>query len=350
MNENEQKHRRERAGFVGLWPWLVFPILPLFGAFAVLHFLYAPEFTFAGANPAEHGISAAPTPFTAAFLKAEHRSFIHFEGLMIYVSVASFHVVLCVLTILYCSFQIRQGHKAVQTRTWSLLGSLLLLLIVAILVARTDQTAVQLTYRNTCELLKRADVAVHIMPPDCRSGSPSLLAWLAILPFVSGIVAAVFATAVASLAAEPLPASPESAWRSAFAGRARTLQRVFYVVSLVLVTSTISIMLFLQLPLVLAADEATKLAVTGHAQGMTVFWGTVFTLTLVMMFAPSAFLLLKTARQYEKRSENPAEVRAWWNEQIYVSLPKQLGNVATLLAPLLAGPAGALLEKLVSSG
>ena len=229
--------------------------------------------------------------------------FIHFEGLMIYVSVASFHVVLCVLTILYCSFQIRQLHKAVQARTWSLLGLLLLLLIVAILVARTDQTAVQLTYRNTCELLKQAEVAVHIMPPDCRSGAPSLLAWLAILPFVSGIVAAVFATAVASLAAEPLPETPESAWRSAFASRARTLQRVFYVVSLVLVTSTISIMLFLQLPLALAADYPTKLAVTGHAQGMTVFWGTVFTLTLVMMFAPSAFLLLKTARQYEKRSE-----------------------------------------------
>ena len=85
---------------------------------------------------------------------------------------------------------------------------------------------------------------------------------------------------------------------------------MFYVVSLVLVTSTISIMLFLQLPLALAADEETKLAVTGHAQGMTVFWGTVFTLTLVMMFAPSAFLLLKTARQYEKRSEKPEEVRA----------------------------------------
>ena len=61
------------------------------------------------------------------------------------------------------------------------------------------------------------------------------------------------------------------------------------------------------------APGSTKLAVSSHAQGMTVFWGTVFTLTLVMMFAPSAYQLLKTAQEHEKRSEEPAEVRAWWD-------------------------------------
>jgi len=350
MNKNEQKRQGDSLGLSSVWPWLVFPLLPLSGAFAVLHFLYAPELTFAGPKAAESGDSGSTAVFSASFLEAAHRSFIHFEGLMIFVSVASIHVVLCLLTILYCFFQIRELPQPLGKRTWRLLGLLLLFLIVAMVFVRTDQTALQLSYRNTCELLKQAKVASHIMPPDCRGGAPSLLAWLAIVPFVSGIVAAVFATAVASLAAEPLPETPEAAWRSAFALRARTLQRLFYVSSLVLVTSTISIMLFLQLPLVLAADEPTKLAVSSHAQGMTVFWGTVFTLTLVMMFAPSAYLLLKTAQLHEKRSEKPAEVRAWWNEQIYISLPKQLGNVATLLAPLLAGPAGVVIEKLVSSG
>jgi hypothetical protein len=147
-----------------------------------------------------------------------------------------------------------------------------------------------------------------------------------------------------------LPQSSETAWRTAFAARARTLQRGFYVLSTVLITSTVTIMLFLGLPSALVADEATGLAVTSFARGMTVFWGTVFTLTLFAIFAPSAYHLLRMAKRHEMASDAPAEVSAWLHEEIYVSIPRQLGNLAALLAPLLVGPVGSVLEKLAAAG
>ena len=75
------------------------------------------------------------------------------------------------------------------------------------------------------------------------------------------------------------------------------------------------------------------------------FWGAIFTLTLLATFAPSGYVLVRIAQRHEGTVKAPGEFRKWLREQIYISAPKQLRNVAALLAPLVVGPLGNLLEK-----
>ena len=86
--------------------------------------------------------------------------------------------------------------------------------------------------------------------------------------------------------------------------------------------------------------------VTTYANGLVVLWGGIFTLTLISTFAPSAYLLLRGAKQHEEVQESPAEFRSWLHAQVFVSTQHQLGNVVTVLAPLMIGPVGHLLGTL----
>lgn len=334
MNGKQQKRRGDGRESFHIWPWLVFPILPLLGGLVVLHVSYAESFSFAAYEGA------------LAFIATEKRGFVHFESLMVYVSVAYFHVALCILASVYAVFQIRSFPDPIQKHAWRLVIRLFLALIAVGLIARIEGSALELTYRNTCELLRIAEVSPHLVPDTCRGGPPSLFVWLTGIPVLAGLIAAVLATAAVSAAAGPLAQHGESDWRQAFARRAAVLQQSFYIASMVLVTSTVSIMLFLQLPLTIADEGLTTMVVGSHARAMTVFWGTVFTLTLLAIVAPSAFLMNRAAERHAAASEAPSEVRDWLKTHIAVSVPKRLGNIAAVLAPLLVGPAGALLEKL----
>ena len=350
---SEDDNQRRPGGPQGLlqaWPWLVFPLLPLVIALGALHLLYGDDFAFAVPQEGTSCLLPSPSGFVASFISSTHREFVHFKGLLVYVSVGFLHTALCLLAVVYFVAQIRDLPAPLGRRAWQLVGLLLVILIFAGFLAAADKTALQLTYRNTCELLCKAQVAGHIVPRECHGGPPSRLLWLASVPTLAGMIAAVFAAAVASTAAGVFPKSSEEEWRAAFAERVRTVQRAFYLTSAVLVTSTVSIKLFLELPAALSADEATTVAIDSFANGMTGFWGTVFSLTLVMIFAPSAYFMLTAAQRHERMSETPSEVRAWLSEQVTASLPQQVGNLAAAMAPLLVGPIGTLFQRLVEMG
>ena len=126
------------------------------------------------------------------------------------------------------------------------------------------------------------------------------------------------------------------------------LQQSFYLLSAVLVTSTISIMLFFRLPVALAGgDGPARMALDAYAQGLTAFWGTVFTLTLFATFAPAALLLRRSAHRYRDRLNAPQEFQAWLTDHVPVTLEKQIRNLAATLAPLIIGLLGNFLQAAV---
>lgn len=334
MSRSREPRQQDDAARLGaVWPWLVLPVLPLVAGFTLLKILYGPDFSFIG--------------FPASFVDAPHGPFLYLEGLLAYGSAALLHLSLCAAAIGYFATRIRDLPRPVRARAWRVVGLLLVALVIIGAVTRLDPelTALQLSYRNTCELLSMAGAAVHLLPATCQGGPPSVLMALASVPTIAGLIAAAFAAALASSAADPLPET-EGAWRAGFTRHIRTLQHAFYALSAVLITSTVTIMLFLMLPVAIAADPATTAALTSYAHAMTVFWGTVFTLTLAAIFAPAVHHLSRAARRHEMASKTPADVRVWLAEQTRNSLPRHLGNLAALLAPLLVGPIGSLLEKL----
>ena len=159
-------------------------------------------------------------------------------------------------------------------------------------------------------------------------------------------IAAAFAYANAS----GLPSSHDKedpAWRETFDRRVKALQRGIYLLSAVLVSSTVTITLFAHLPSGLVADgEEMKLAtaVSKYATGLSTFWGALFSITLIATFAVPALRLLGAAYGGEGAGLESAELSRWLHEHVFQSIRRQLATVLSLLAPLLVGPLSSLLS------
>ena len=92
----------------------------------------------------------------------------------------------------------------------------------------------------------------------CFGPELTRLVWLAWTPVMLGVLAVINASAYTSvMASEPIPSADEQ-WRQHFLARVKILQKSFYLLSLVLMISTVTILLFMSLPLELLTDGTLK--------------------------------------------------------------------------------------------
>jgi hypothetical protein len=165
------------------------------------------------------------------------------------------------------------------------------------------------------------------------------------------MAAVAFAAAFAYANARDLPAAAEmseAAWREALDRRIKALQRSVYLLSTVLVSSTVTITLFAHLPSSLLLDTrdlALAGAVSKYTTGLSTFWGALFSITLIATFAAPALKLLGEAYGAERQAEDTADLQRWLQEHVFQSLKRQLATVFSLLAPLLVGPLSSLLSS-----
>ncbi len=111
-----------------------------------------------------------------------------------------------------------------------------------------------------------------------------------------------------------------------------------------LVVTTVTLMLFLQLPAGLL-DEPGANSINRYALGMTVFWGAVMTLTLVAIFLPSVLAFRGEASRHLRATQAEQTLSQWLDERGHLSVRRQLANLATMLAPIIVGPLGSLLQS-----
>lgn len=81
---------------------------------------------------------------------------------------------------------------------------------------------------------------------------------------------------------------------------------------------------------------------TGFAQGMTLFWGIVFTLTLAAIFGPGTLILTRHLRAEHLASIGPDLPEGLLPQ----STRKRIAGMLTTLAPLLIGASGSVLETI----
>ena len=282
------------------------------------------------------------------FFENPQRTLIHLGDLLTYVAAASLHSILCVLAIGYFTYLIYSLPLLLRLRAliFIVLAAVLLILLAWFLREEANDTMlIALGYKATCPMLWQARLETGLVD-DCFSRGVSTLTLLAWIPTFLGMGAVLFAAAFAHAALGGLPHVRSGEWRAAFTGRIEAIQRSFYTLSLVLVSSTFTIMLFSHLPSGLLNPEAPGRlgladAVKTYANGLVLIWGGIFTLTLIATFVPSACLLIRAAKQHEESHEetheSAAEFRSWLHAQIFISTKHQLGNVVTVLAPLMIG-------------
>ncbi|AGA89398.1 hypothetical protein Thimo_0546 [Thioflavicoccus mobilis 8321] len=227
----------------------------------------------------------------------------------------------------------------------------LLLLILAVgagvatVVRVTDAAAYALTYDLTRGLL----LSVDGLPESFAAGNyflgQSRMFFSAAMPFLIGVLVVAFGAAAGAAESTPTDtAAPE--WERCFGERFERLQNAFRGSSLVLVTSAVSLMLFLQLPAP-SMSESYGEAVSRFALALTVYWGVVMTLTLLALFLPPYLAMRREAIRRHEIAGTNQDLEKWLDERQHRPMRRHLANLATLLAPILVGPVGSLAQSIM---
>lgn len=337
------------------------PVLPFFFSMATLSFVIHPSLDSKEILVIARQLLADNS---IIFIDQPVKILTHLSDLLTYLSIASVHVIACLVVIGFFFYQIHQFPGALIRHTYLYMAATMVTLVIIAYVIHMyadNLMLIQLGYKSTCVLMGMADLQTSLVWPDSDvdSGStgeacfrPELtkLVWLAYTPVLFGVLAMISASAfTAIMASTPMPSVDEQ-WRPNFLVRVSILQKSFYLLSLVLVTSTVTIMLFTSLPLELLAETedsgALKTAFKKFIIGITAFWGGLFTATLFAVFVPAAILLIRHTLHHLKRETIPSNLGEWLHESVFVSIKKQAINASMMIAPMLVGPLGSLLQKL----
>jgi energy-coupling factor transporter transmembrane protein EcfT len=289
------------------------------------------------------------------FVPRPQREYVHLGDMLSYFSLAAFHSLLCLAVVVTFAIWLRRlpRHQALGGVVFLGLG---LLLVVAVSLffqnQASEQVLTQLGYKAICQVIAAAELPTRlVLPGQCfHVDDISRLTLMAWVPTFSGMAAVCLAAAFAYANGRGLPprSDDDPAWREAIAGRIKALQRSVYLLSAVLVSSTLTITLFAHLPTGLVADSkelALASALSKYASGLSTFWGALFSMTLIAAFAAPALRLLGAAYGAEKTAGDGGELQRWLHDNVFQSLRRQLATVLSLLAPLLVGPLSSLLSS-----
>jgi hypothetical protein len=282
----------------------------------------------------------------------------HLSNLFTYLSITAVHGIVCLFVIGFLLYQIHKLPGVLIKRTYLYMAFISIAFLIMAYVVRSYGNSLiltQLGYKSICILLSKAELQTALVWADLDGGHTgeacflsrnTRLVWLAYTPIAFGMLAIVVATAFTTvLASQSIPGGDKQ-WRLHFLSRIKILQKCFYLLSLVLVTSTITILYFTSLPLDLLADAQLKNALGKFFNGLTAFWGGLFSATLFATFAPAVVLFIKHARHHQTEPTPPSDLGQWLNETIFVSFKKQAMNVLVIIAPMLVGPFSELLKNL----
>ena len=113
---------------IHLWPWMVFPILPLWMALVILNLLADDSFYFTAQTQ-------------ATFISESSGHFIHLKDLMVFASFACLHAIVCALVMVYFLLQIRNLPETTRQTVWRLSFVLLGFLVVTTIAISTSTTS-----------------------------------------------------------------------------------------------------------------------------------------------------------------------------------------------------------------
>lgn len=170
------------------------------------------------------------------------------------------------------------------------------------------------------------------------------------LPSALGVLAVVSAAVALSALVKAMPEPDAPEWPAAWQRSHVSARQILYLLTLILVLSTFAASLFFHLPVELFHGDAKK-AMLRFANELSIFWGTVYTLTLVATVTPAVFLLRNRAHKAVRNLTDPEaakEAKALLESQgLLAGMKQQVELVLALLAPMIAGPLANALQAAV---
>jgi len=330
-------------GWPQIWWWpLLGPTIPVLLAMVVLQIAGTPE-------GIERLFAAGlPDQATAAVHESAHRLY--------YTTAILIHVVVCVAASGYFAILLRglageHFPKLLAIPALLFIGATGFILTIGLFLP--DTPIYRLSYVVYVDFFRATLATRDLVTPIAGLGARPIWVLVAISVFIGNLTAVLGASVIAGIMHD-IGAPGGSDWAERFKRRVPTLYRCFYVLSAILVTSTLAGMVFYHLPSWLAglagAKDATALALTAFADGLTTLWGAIYTLTLFSIVAgPAGVLFARASTHVSGDASIKLSVGSWLNEHgISTALGQTIKNIAVVIAPLLVGPIGSLVQTLAA--
>ena len=291
-----------------------------------------------GAGEPEIALRSVVEANTAATAELQHNG-----ARLLYGSAVTVHLGLCLLASVYYLRNIFQCGKGVAVHILTFAGLVAGAIIFTMLYISpvAGWVASEYTFERLVDIW-----ALHACE---KCFNEAALTVLVMVPAGAGIITVLLAAGGAASALRRLNHVLDEEDKFVV----QQLVSSFQMLSAVLVTSTISAMLFFRLALypftareaggdlVTSNDYLLTIDVTGYVNALTTFWGAVYTLTLFAVYVgPLALLYYRAIRK--QKSKNPGEflkLKAWLADNgVEEGFGERVRNLLTLLAPLMIGP------------
>jgi len=330
--------------------WIIAPVAPIAVALLVLGLVDSGQEIFVTYLPGE--VALIPGKDADSDVKKAVRNLTFYQHYLTYLGISLFHMAACLTVVVMLVLRLWALPNDVRKRAGVVFLAILALLCVVGLAARTQgwDGGLNFAYRYICATLDTANLTAPIFPENgCFKPPLSRFALLALLPLITGVVAAALSAAVANTAFRPVTKNTEDL-DAELAARSSMVETAFQATAFVLVTSVLTQVLFYRLPLPLILDETALGLMRGFAQSMTLFWGVVFTMTIIAMFGPGTLILrqhLRAHRQsYAGRDADDPDLPDALRPG---TVRQQMVRILTSLAPLLIGASGSILEVIAGA-
>lgn len=315
------------------FPWRIFvTILPLLIALVTLQFL-VPETDLHA--PAPNG------PLPEGWWPSQLKPASYSGGFIGYAAAVSVHILICIVVIVFNLYHISSCEEGKRRKLLSIACLYLLTLSVLLIVTNhPGLAAYKITFLNFQGLYGGSYLSD---PLD------AIIGLQVIVPTVFGIAAVIFAATGAESLFVDLDRDASALNERAFQAKIAVLKRGFQCLSIVLVSTTIAAAVFFHLPARLYKEDAAKI-VTAYADEVTVFWGAIFTLTLIATYAPQLFRLRTLGNRHAqalKLNAGHGGLPEWLSDTaLFGNFKNHLATLITLLAPLITGSLSTVIPSL----
>ncbi|WP_282609774.1 hypothetical protein [Pelagibius sp. Alg239-R121] len=310
------------------FPWRIFvTVIPLIMAMIALQFFV----------PDNDLRAAMPSDWWKSHLKPEGYS----GGFIGYATASSVHILMCITVIAFNLYHIWACTAATRRNLITIAVLYTLLLSVLLLVTKNPDLAVyKITFLNIKELYEGTRLFGVLQDS---------LGFHVMLPTLFGIAATIFAATGAESLFADFDKEASKLNQLELKAKIAILKRGFQSLSVVLVSTIIAAAIAFHLPARLYQGEGEKL-INAYADELTIFWGAIFTLTLIATYAPHLFRLRSLSKAYAKqlrKSQPDSSLPDWLSDTaLFGNLQTHLGAIFTLLAPLITGSIGSVIQSL----
>lgn len=310
------------------FPWRIFvTVVPLIMAILALQF-FVPENGLRATMPEDWWQSQMKSPGYSG-------------GYIGYATAASVHILICVVVIVFNLYHIWACNETARRRLLSM--ATLYFVVLSVLLVLTDHpglAAYKITFLNIRELYTGTQLfdalkdmlGVHVM-----------------VPTIFGVAAVIAAATGAESLFVDFDKEASNLNEQALKAKIAILKRGFQSLSVVLVSTVIAAAIAFHLPARLYEGDGEKL-INAYADEVTIFWGAIFTLTLLATYVPQLFRLRGLSKRYMKTQKQKADDGAlpdWLSDTaLFGNFKSHLVTLFTLLAPLITGSLSSVIQSL----